>query len=523
MDSTTPIQSFISAYAPASNNRTSIFATMINNAVHYHSQPCFSIDGRHVLAQNISLTNDNPSNKLSELNTTTNGNNSYNRSSSQRFNAAISSGCSTLDNSNCQFTPIYVEEDSTQEIKQILNTWNCRKVHQATKSDENASISMSAKTEFKDGGGVNFSPRKNIAQNKLIGNTANSIHSKTTKTEQICSPVFSSGSKYTVFDIPNIESLWTTQYMHSCSEHSTVLTHKGHGEVQQTYFSQQQNISTHSSIDTSLQLDHRMQIHPVPDSMLQQSLHDYLLSVLPNANMPINNASSEEKTNTTFDDYPENKLSMLSNVCHYGKHTENKQKQLENAEQCSLTDANKMDAEKYFNCGLLRNCRLSLHKCKLKKTVLRQVSPKKHRNTIEKHAIKKTRRVRANNRERSRMHGLNDAMDELRRHIPHVGTSCRSTKIDTLRNAANYIRVLQMLLREKNVGNGGFARINDQKRFSRNKHDNCTYNETASKKLYDSNHYRKSYFDERNDYLESKNQYLSYLCETRLRKNENSM
>ena len=62
--------------------------------------------------------------------------------------------------------------------------------------------------------------------------------------------------------------------------------------------------------------------------------------------------------------------------------------------------------------------------------------------------IKRTRRVRANDRERHRMHGLNDAMDELRKHIPNDGSAGKMTKIDTLRTACNYIRVLKMMLGE---------------------------------------------------------------------------
>ena len=56
--------------------------------------------------------------------------------------------------------------------------------------------------------------------------------------------------------------------------------------------------------------------------------------------------------------------------------------------------------------------------------------------------IKRTRRVRANDRERTRMHGLNDAMDELRKHLPNDGNAGKLTKIDTLRTASNYIKVL---------------------------------------------------------------------------------
>ena len=78
----------------------------------------------------------------------------------------------------------------------------------------------------------------------------------------------------------------------------------------------------------------------------------------------------------------------------------------------------------------------------------------------------KVRRVNANCRERSRMHGLNDALDELRSRVPCGGvangcldngeptsqgtmnsTSHKLSKIDTLRLAHNYIAALSESLR----------------------------------------------------------------------------
>ncbi|KAI8520049.1 hypothetical protein Bbelb_033060 [Branchiostoma belcheri] len=52
------------------------------------------------------------------------------------------------------------------------------------------------------------------------------------------------------------------------------------------------------------------------------------------------------------------------------------------------------------------------------------------------------RRLVANSQERDRMHGLNDALDRLRRHIPlHLGPR-RLSKIKTLRLAMAYIEAL---------------------------------------------------------------------------------
>ncbi|XP_067951670.1 neurogenin-1-like [Watersipora subatra] len=58
------------------------------------------------------------------------------------------------------------------------------------------------------------------------------------------------------------------------------------------------------------------------------------------------------------------------------------------------------------------------------------------------HKIKKTRRNKANNRERNRMHDLNSALDELRLMLPQTDEETKLTKIETLRYAYNYILAL---------------------------------------------------------------------------------
>uniref|UniRef100_A0A8C4RCR0 BHLH domain-containing protein n=1 Tax=Eptatretus burgeri TaxID=7764 RepID=A0A8C4RCR0_EPTBU len=61
--------------------------------------------------------------------------------------------------------------------------------------------------------------------------------------------------------------------------------------------------------------------------------------------------------------------------------------------------------------------------------------------------LKQTRRMKANDRERSRMHMLNDALDELRTVLPTLPDDAKLTKIETLRFAYNYIWVLSETLR----------------------------------------------------------------------------
>ncbi|CAJ0941284.1 unnamed protein product, partial [Mesorhabditis belari] len=57
----------------------------------------------------------------------------------------------------------------------------------------------------------------------------------------------------------------------------------------------------------------------------------------------------------------------------------------------------------------------------------------------------KIRRVKANGRERQRMHGLNSALDLLRQCVPITTQHQKLSKIETLRCARNYIGVLQRM------------------------------------------------------------------------------
>lgn len=66
---------------------------------------------------------------------------------------------------------------------------------------------------------------------------------------------------------------------------------------------------------------------------------------------------------------------------------------------------------------------------------------------VERVVLKKTRRARANDRERSRMHGLNDALEELRNVLP-CDNNGKLTKIETLRTAYNYIVLLRNLVQQ---------------------------------------------------------------------------
>ena len=61
--------------------------------------------------------------------------------------------------------------------------------------------------------------------------------------------------------------------------------------------------------------------------------------------------------------------------------------------------------------------------------------------------VKRTRRLKANDRERNRMHNLNSALDHLRCILPTYPDDAKLTKIETLRFAHNYIFTLTETLR----------------------------------------------------------------------------
>ena len=71
--------------------------------------------------------------------------------------------------------------------------------------------------------------------------------------------------------------------------------------------------------------------------------------------------------------------------------------------------------------------------------------------------VKRNRRVKANDRERSRMHNLNDALDALRGALPAFPDETKLTKIETLRFAHNYIWALSETIRAADLQAGSKA------------------------------------------------------------------
>ncbi|CAJ1076212.1 LOW QUALITY PROTEIN: neurogenic differentiation factor 2-like [Xyrichtys novacula] len=73
--------------------------------------------------------------------------------------------------------------------------------------------------------------------------------------------------------------------------------------------------------------------------------------------------------------------------------------------------------------------------------------PKKRKMTQARIERSRMRRVKANARERTRMHDLNSALDNLRKVVPCYSKTQKLSKIETLRLAKNYIWALSEILR----------------------------------------------------------------------------
>ncbi|XP_061095613.1 neurogenic differentiation factor 6-A [Conger conger] len=76
----------------------------------------------------------------------------------------------------------------------------------------------------------------------------------------------------------------------------------------------------------------------------------------------------------------------------------------------------------------------------------RRRGPRRKKMTKARFDRVKLRRMEANARERSRMHGLNSALDTLRKVVPCYSKTQKLSKIETLRLAKNYIWALSEIL-----------------------------------------------------------------------------
>uniref|UniRef100_A0A8C0VKI6 Basic helix-loop-helix family member a15 n=1 Tax=Cyanistes caeruleus TaxID=156563 RepID=A0A8C0VKI6_CYACU len=93
-----------------------------------------------------------------------------------------------------------------------------------------------------------------------------------------------------------------------------------------------------------------------------------------------------------------------------------------------------------------------------KKELVKCLRRKERRNGANKESSK-IPTARANNeRERQRMHKLNNAFQALREVIPHVRAENKLSKIETLTLAKNYIKSLTSII--LNMSNGHFPDVN---------------------------------------------------------------
>lgn len=75
-----------------------------------------------------------------------------------------------------------------------------------------------------------------------------------------------------------------------------------------------------------------------------------------------------------------------------------------------------------------------------------------HRSPTELSKVKKVRRAKANDRERTRMQTLNQALEKLRTVLPAFPDETKLTKIETLRFANNYIYALKETITSGDTG-----------------------------------------------------------------------
>uniref|UniRef100_H3AQE8 Neurogenin 3 n=1 Tax=Latimeria chalumnae TaxID=7897 RepID=H3AQE8_LATCH len=96
----------------------------------------------------------------------------------------------------------------------------------------------------------------------------------------------------------------------------------------------------------------------------------------------------------------------------------------------------------------------------------KKLKPRRGRTKVKSEAQvskqKKNRRMKANDRERNRMHNLNSALDALRSVLPTLPDDAKLTKIETLRFAHNYIWALTETLRMADHNLLGLGQVNKE-------------------------------------------------------------
>ncbi|XP_027733972.1 class A basic helix-loop-helix protein 15 [Empidonax traillii] len=123
-------------------------------------------------------------------------------------------------------------------------------------------------------------------------------------------------------------------------------------------------------------------------------------------------------------------------------------KQRQTADKEAFPEESAMRKKELVKCLRRRERRNGPNKESSKMSAARAKSPW---STKDRHL----RRLESNERERQRMHKLNNAFQALREVIPHVRAENKLSKIETLTLAKNYIKSLTSII--LNMSNGHFS------------------------------------------------------------------
>jgi len=96
------------------------------------------------------------------------------------------------------------------------------------------------------------------------------------------------------------------------------------------------------------------------------------------------------------------------------------------------------------------------------------------------HSVKKaqtTSVTRRNARERNRVKGVNDGFGILKKHLSHIGMKNKSSKVETLRGAIEYIKAMRDMLGHPEISEDSKADIKMD--FGNNDDDSSTFSDVA--------------------------------------------
>ncbi|KAJ8939838.1 hypothetical protein NQ314_010967 [Rhamnusium bicolor] len=102
------------------------------------------------------------------------------------------------------------------------------------------------------------------------------------------------------------------------------------------------------------------------------------------------------------------------------------------------------------------------------------------------------RRLESNERERMRMHSLNDAFEQLREVIPHIKMERKLSKIETLTLAKNYIMALTNVICEMRGEEKHYTFVQDVESDSNAEIDTNTTEETSTREQNNNNMYQQN-------------------------------